>query len=141
MLEAKDIDKFIDYAKKEFNFPELTNVSCASDPSKVQYLCEEYPINPPKGYENASVDICKTLKFESGNTHCCYVPEDDETPCWQLTDKEYNDKKTFIESIKKEYDMEELTVNCGDRSSSSNILSPALFFIIFSLFELLNLNL
>ena len=132
--EAKDIDKFIDNAKIEYNFSELTNVTCAVENSEVEYLCEEYPINPPEGTKQASVDICKTLNSESGYTHCCYVPEDDETPCSQLTDKEYNDMKSFTESMKEEYDMEKLTVKCGD---SSNIISPALFFIIFSLFELL----
>ena len=90
-----------------------------------QTFCEEYPD------DDASTDICRRLQVEQNYTHCCYVPDDNETNCWQLTDDEYENIKRFKSFAKQYYNMPKLRIKC-----SSNILSSSLF-ILFSLFGLL----
>ena len=90
-----------------------------------QTFCEEYTDG------DVSTDICRRLQVEPDATHCCFVPDDNETSCWQLTDDEYENIKRFKSFAKQYYNMPKLRIKC-----SSNILSSSLF-ILFSLFGLL----
>ena len=92
-----------------------------------QTSCEEYTGN------DESVDVCRRLATEEDNTHCCYVPDEDEaTKCWQLTDDEYENIGRYISFAKQYYEMPKLRIKC-----SANIPIPSTLFIVFSLFGLL----
>ena len=92
-----------------------------------QVICEEYTGN------DVNEDVCRRLPTGEDNTHCCYVPEEDEdSKCWQLTDDEYENIKKFKSFAKQYYDMPKLRIKC-----SANILYPSSLFILFSLFGLL----
>ena len=78
-----------------------------------------------------SEEECWYRKLSDDQTHCCYVPEDDESKqCWSLSDDEYENIKRYKDYAKVYYNMEELTIKC-----SANFISVALF--ILSLFALL----
>ena len=93
----------------------------------LQTNCEEYTGN------DESVDVCRRLSTTDDNTHCCFVPDEDETTkCWQLTDDEYENIKRYISYAKQYYEMSKLRIKC-----SAYISFPSSLFILFSLFGLL----
>ena len=79
-------------------------------------LCEEYT-----DLQNANTFLCGVLKLPSEQTHCCYVPEDDEIPCWGLTDDEYENIKRFKSFSKQFYEMDKLTIKCEANNISSSL--------------------
>ena len=61
--------------------------------------------------------------------HSCYVEEDADTPCWSLSDDEYENIKKYKDYAENLYEME-ITIDC-----SAKILTYA--FSILAIFALL----
>ncbi len=73
---------------------------------------------------------CWLRRLSGDQTHCCYVEEDTETPCWSLSDDEYENIKKYKDYAENLYAMEEITIDC-----SAKILTYA--FSILAIFALL----
>ena len=68
-------------------------------------------------------------RLSGDQTHCCYVEEDADTPCWSLSDDEYENIKKYKDYAENLYEME-ITIDC-----SAKILTYA--FSILAIFALL----
>ena len=78
-----------------------------------------------------SEDDCRVRPTSNYTTHCCYVPEDDEVTCWQLTDDEYENIKKFKSFAKQYYSMTDLTIKCSNQALTISLLYLILFIILF----------
>ena len=87
-----------------------------------QILCESS--------NGESEDDCRMRVTEIDSTHCCYVPEDDENTCWQLTDDEYENIKRFKSFSKQLYDMGDLTIKCSNQALTISLLCLISFIIL-----------
>ena len=74
---------------------------------KAQVLCESS--------NGSSEDDCWLRVTNVDYTHCCYVPEDDETTCWELSDDEYENIKRFKDYSKQLYEMTDLSIKCSNQ--------------------------
>ena len=72
---------------------------------------------------------CWLRRLSGDQTHCCYVEEDADTPCWSLSDDEYENIKKYKDYAENLYEME-ITIDC-----SAKILTYA--FSILAIFALL----
>ena len=73
----------------------------------------------------SSGEECWFRKLSGDQTHCCYVEEDTENPCWSLSDDEYENIKRFIDYSEHIWnDLTDISIDC-----SSNILSYSLFIL------------
>ena len=86
-----------------------------------QTLCERA--------NGASEDDCRFYPTNMNYTHCCYVPEDDETPCWELSDDEYENIKRFKSFSKQYYEMDKLSIKCSNQTLTISLLCLILFII------------
>ena len=81
---------------------------------KSQILCESS--------NGESEDDCRFRVTNVDTTHCCYVPEDDEVTCWELTDDEYENIKRFKHFSKQLYDYSDLTIKCSNQALTISLL-------------------
>ena len=88
---------------------------------KTQTICEDA--------RGESEDDCRMYPTTIDSTHCCYIPEDDEKPCWELSDDEYENIKRFKDFSKQFYNMGDLTIKC----CSIAFFNFNLFFFILSI--------
>ena len=89
---------------------------------ETQNLCED-----SNGQDE---DDCRVRPTEMDFTHCCYVPEDDEVTCWQLSDDEYENIKKFKSAAKQNYSMTELTIKCSNQALTISLLCLISFIIL-----------
>ena len=81
---------------------------------RTQTLCESS--------DGESEDDCIYRSTSTDATHCCYVPEDDEVTCWELTDNEYDNIKRFKDYSKQLYGMDSLTIKCSNQALTISLL-------------------
>ena len=81
---------------------------------RTQVLCES------SNGENE--DDCRFRVTEIGSTHCCYVPEDTDVTCWELTDDEFDNIKNFKKFSKQYYEMDKLTIKCSNQALTFSLL-------------------
>ena len=88
---------------------------------RTQTLCESS--------NGASEDDCIYRPTQVDSTHCCYVPEDNENTCWELTDDEYENIKRFKSFSKQYYEMDKLSIKCSNQTLTISLLCLILFII------------
>ena len=81
---------------------------------KTQTLCESS--------NGESEEDCMYRSTNTDATHCCYVPDDDEVTCWELTDDEYDNIKRFKDFSKQLYSMDSLSIKCSNQALTFSLL-------------------
>ena len=90
---------------------------------KTQIVCEQVT-------QASEDDDCRIHPTQQNSTHCCYVPDDAETPCWELTDDEYENIKKFKSFAKQYYgDMPDLSIKCSNQALTISLLSLILLIV------------
>ena len=89
---------------------------------KTQTICEDA--------RGESEDDCRMYPTTIDSTHCCYIPEDDENPCWELSDDEYENIKRFKDFSKQFYNMGDLTIKCSNQALTISLLCLILLVVL-----------